>query len=57
MRLGATPTLVVGQILGQHFAVLSTAGRDGAPHSAGVSYGSTRPGDDFAIYVMTRRHC
>jgi hypothetical protein len=51
-----TPTLVVGQIRRQHFAVLSTVGRDGAPHSAGVSYGSTQPGDDFAIYVMTRRH-
>lgn len=51
-----TPRLVIGQIRRQHFAVLSTVGRDGAPHSAGVSYGSTPPGDDFAIYVMTRRH-
>ena len=51
-----TPALVIGQVRRQHFAVLSTVGRDGAPHSAGVSYGSTRPGDDFAIYVMTRRH-
>ena len=51
-----TPTLVIRQIRSQHFAVLSTVGRDGAPHSAGVSYGSTPPGDDFAIYVMTRRH-
>jgi general stress protein 26 len=51
-----TPTLVIGQIRRQHFGVLSTVGRDGAPHSAGVSYGSTRGGDAFAIYVMTRRH-
>lgn len=51
-----TPTLVIGHIRKQHFAVLSTVGRDGAPHSAGVSYGSTSPGDPFTIYVMTRRH-
>ena len=51
-----TPTVVMGQIRRQHFAVLSTVGPDGAPHSAGVNYGSTRPGDDFAVYVMTRRH-
>jgi len=51
-----TPMPVIGQIRRQHFAVLFTVGRDGAPHSAGVSYGSTPPGDDFAIYVMTRRH-
>jgi general stress protein 26 len=51
-----TPTLVIRQIRKQHFTVLSTVGRDGAPHSAGVSYGSTRSGDAFTIYVMTRRH-
>lgn len=51
-----TPALVNGQIRRQHFAVLSTVGRDGAPHSAGVSYGCTRTGDALAIYVMTRRH-
>jgi general stress protein 26 len=51
-----TPALVAGQIRRQHFAVLATAGRDGAPHSAGVSYGATGPGDDFALFVMTRRH-
>ena len=51
-----TLTLVTKQIRRQHFAVLSTVGRDGAPHSAGVSYGSTRAGDPFALYVMTRRH-
>ena len=27
-----------------------------SPHSAGVNYGSTSPGDPFALYVMTRRH-
>jgi hypothetical protein len=51
-----TPTLVIGQIRKQHFAVLSTVGREGAPHSAGVSYGATHAGDALAIYVMTRRH-
>ena len=51
-----TPSLVVRQIRRQHFAVLATAGRDGAPHSAGVTYGSTGPGGDFALYLMTRRH-
>jgi hypothetical protein len=51
-----TPALVIGQIRRQHFAVLSTVGRDGAPHSAGVNYGSTSPGEPFALYVMTRRH-
>lgn len=51
-----TPTLVLGQIRRQHFAVLSTVGRDGAPHSAGVNYGSTHSGDPLALYVMTRRH-
>ena len=51
-----TPRLMVGQIRRRHFAVLSTAGRDGAAHSAGVSYGCTKPGDAFVVYVMTRRH-
>lgn len=51
-----TPELVAGQIRRQHFGVLATVGRDGAPHSAGVNYGATRPGKAFAIYVMTRRH-
>ncbi|MDF2573592.1 MAG: hypothetical protein K0S05_504 [Agromyces sp.] len=57
-RRGArvTPELVAGQIRRQHFAVLSTVGRDGAPHSAGVNYGTTRPGTALTIYVMTRRH-
>jgi hypothetical protein len=51
-----TPALVIEQIRRQHFAVLSTVGRDGAPHSAGVNYGLTPPGDPLALYVMTRRH-
>jgi hypothetical protein len=51
-----TPALVMGQIRREHFAVLSTVGRDGAPHSAGVNYGATDPGDPFVLYVMTRRH-
>lgn len=55
-RSRVTPTLVTKQLRRQHFAVLSTVGRDGAPHSAGVSYGTTPPGDHFALYVMTRRH-
>ncbi len=51
-----TPSLVARQIRRQHFAVIATAGRQGAPHSAGISYGATAPGDDFAVYLMTRRH-
>jgi len=53
---GVTPGLMIGQIRREHFAVLSTAGRDGAPHCAGVSYGCTARGESFAVYVMTRRH-
>jgi hypothetical protein len=52
----ATPDLVVRQLRRRHFAVLATVGRLGAPHSAGVSYGCTGPGDRLVIYVMTRRH-
>lgn len=58
-RTGAarvTPRLVIGQIRRNHFTVISTVGRDGAPHSAGVNYGATPPGPTFALYVMTRRH-
>ena len=55
-RTRVTPKLVIGHIRRQHFAVISTVGRDGAPHSTGVNYGSTAPGDAFALYVMTRRH-
>ena len=58
-RTGAvrvTPALVTGQIRRNHFTVISTVGRDGAPQSAGVNYGSTPPGSRFVLYVMTRRH-
>ena len=48
--------LVLAQLRKQHFAALATVGEDGAPHSAGVSYGVSEPGESLAIYVMTRRH-
>jgi hypothetical protein len=51
-----TPELVLGQLRKQHFAVLSSVGSDGRPHSAGVTYGVSRAGRPLAIYVMTRRH-
>jgi hypothetical protein len=39
-----------------NFAVLSTAGEDARAASAGVTYGVSRPGEDLALYVMTRTH-
>ena len=51
-----TLELVLSQLRVQHFAALATVGDDGIPHSAGVSYGVSAPGDGLAIYVMTRRH-
>ena len=48
--------LVLRELRGNHFAVLSTVGEDGTPHSAGVNYGIAERGRDFAVYVMTRRH-
>lgn len=48
--------LVLSQLRKRDFAVLSTADAEGNPHEAGVSYGVSRPGRDFALYVMTRRH-
>jgi general stress protein 26 len=48
--------LVLSQIRKQNFAVLSTVSGGGRPHSAGVNYGVSRPGSDFFIYVMTRKH-
>jgi general stress protein 26 len=51
-----TPELVLAQLRKQHFTALATVGDDGVPHSAGVSYGVSEPGDRLAIYVMTRRH-
>ena len=51
-----TPELVLSQLRRHDFAVLSSAGSDGNPHSAGVTFGVSRPGQPLAIYVMTRRH-
>lgn len=51
-----TLALALTQLRTHNFAVLSTVGDDGKPHSAGVNYGVSRPGVDLAIYVMTRRH-
>jgi general stress protein 26 len=47
---------ILRQLRRQHFAVLSTAGANGRPSSAGVSYGVSRPDQELALYVMTRRH-
>ena len=52
----ATPARVLREVRRQHFVVLSTAGPDGAPHAAGVNYGSSRAGEPLTLYVMTRRH-
>src|SRR5580765_3913572 len=52
----ATFALVLRQLRKRDFAVLSTVDENGIPHSAGVNYGVSRPGRDFALYVMTRRH-
>jgi hypothetical protein len=41
---------------GHNFAVLSTAGENGRPASAGVNYGMSLPGQELALYVMTRSH-
>ena len=51
-----TVDLVLTQLRKHDFAVLSTVGEENKPHSAGVNYGVSRLGRDFAIYVMTRRH-
>ena len=51
-----TVDLVLTHLRRCNFAVLSTVDKELGPHSAGVSYGVSRPGTDFAIYVMTRRH-
>jgi Pyridoxamine 5'-phosphate oxidase len=40
----------------RNFAVLSTVADVGTSHSAGVTYGVSRPGCTFTLYVMTRRH-
>lgn len=52
-----TSELVLAQLRKSHFAMLATCDdRGGSPHSAGVSYGLSRPGGSLVIYVMTRRH-
>ena len=51
-----TLELVLNQLRRCHFAVLSTVDKEGVSHSAGVNYGVSKPGDELAIYVMTRRH-
>lgn len=51
-----TAELVLTLLRKRDFAVLSTVSEEKRPHSAGVNYGVSRPGRDFAIYVMTRRH-
>src|SRR5262245_5531062 len=51
-----TVDVVLEELRRNHFAVLSTVGSDGAPHSAGVNYGVSSGGTPLALYVMTRRH-
>jgi len=51
-----TVELVLRQLRNHDFAVLSTVGEEGRPHSAGVSYGVSRLDRDLAIFVMTRSH-
>ena len=48
--------LVLSHLRKRDFAVLSTVSKESKPHSAGVNYGVSRPGRDFVIYVMTRKH-
>jgi general stress protein 26 len=52
----ATFAFVFRQLRKRDFAVLSTVDESGIPQSAGVNYGVSRPGREFALYVMTRRH-
>ena len=48
--------LVLSHLRKRNFAVLSTISGESRPHSVGVNYGVSRPGRDFVIYVMTRKH-
>jgi hypothetical protein len=48
--------MIVRALRTHNFAVLSTAGEVARPASAGVTYGVSRPGEDLALYVMTRTH-
>jgi hypothetical protein len=47
---------VLRELRRRNFAVLSTVGEDARPASAGVNYGVSLPGQDLALYVMTRAH-
>jgi hypothetical protein len=51
-----TADSVLRELSRNHFAVLSTVGSDGAPHSAGVNYGVASAAGKVALYVMTRTH-
>lgn len=55
-RQRVTFELVLRQLRKRDFAILSTVDDAGNPHSAGVNYGVSRHGHEFALYVMTRRH-
>ena len=48
--------VVLNHLRKRDFAVLSTVSQESKPHAVGVNYGVSRPGRDFVIYVMTRRH-
>ena len=48
--------LVLRKLRAHNCVVLATVDEDGAPDSAGVTYGVSAPGHDLALYVMTRRH-
>ena len=48
--------LVLSHLRTHDFAVLSTITNRSRPHSVGVSYGVSKPGQDLVIYVMTRKH-
>lgn len=55
-RQRVTFDLVRTELRTHHFAVLSTVDDDGAPHAAGVTYGTATAGSELVLYVMTRRH-
>jgi len=48
-----TADVVLRALRQNHFAVLSTVGADGTPHSAGVNYGISDSSSGPAVYVMT----
>ena len=51
-----TVPVVLRELRSHNFAVLSTVDSEGRPDSAAVNYGVSAPGDELALYVMTRRH-